>query len=104
MGGRQIYACKAIAARLPQGNVLVEPFLGAGSIFLNTDFDAYILSDINPDLIAFYRLLQVCPDKLIADARSFFVPRNNDKERYYAYRRLFNQTRDPYQRSLLFFI
>ena len=33
---------EAIAARLPQGNVLVEPFLGAGSIFLNTDFDAYI--------------------------------------------------------------
>lgn len=93
---------EAIAARLPQGNVLVEPFLGAGSIFLNTDFDAYILSDINPDLIAFYRLLQVCPDQLITDARSFFVSRNNDKARYYEYRRLFNQTRDPYQRSLLF--
>ena len=41
---------ESIAQYLPTGKVLVEPFVGAGSVFLNTDFDAYLLADINPDL------------------------------------------------------
>ena len=57
-----------------------------------------------PRLNSFLPFVAGVPDKLIADVRSFFVPRNNDKERYYAYRRLFNQTRDPYQRSCYIWI
>lgn len=92
----------AILARLPHGDVLVEPFLGAGSVFLNSSFKSYILADINPDLIGFYKLLQSCPDRVIQDARLFFVSKNNDKKRYYAFRQQFNQTTDSYERALLF--
>lgn len=31
---------ESIAQYLPQGKVLVEPFVGAGSVFLNTDYEA----------------------------------------------------------------
>ncbi|WP_300583285.1 DNA adenine methylase, partial [uncultured Pseudoalteromonas sp.] len=44
-----------IRTRLKQASMdadtLVEPFVGAGSVFLNTDFKHYILNDINADLI-----------------------------------------------------
>ena len=35
----------SITARLPQGRVLVEPFVGAGSVFMNTEYEAYLLAD-----------------------------------------------------------
>ncbi|HBZ75683.1 MAG TPA: DNA adenine methylase, partial [Leclercia adecarboxylata] len=35
-----------IKQRLPAGECLVEPFVGAGSVFLNTDYSRYILADI----------------------------------------------------------
>ena len=54
-----------IQARLPQANKLIEPFVGAGSVFLNTQFSRYLLNDINPDLINLYNLLKAQPDALI---------------------------------------
>lgn len=47
-----------IQRHLPEARELVEPFVGAGSVFLNTDFERYLLADINPDLINFYNLLK----------------------------------------------
>ena len=32
---------ESITQFLPTGKVLVEPFVGAGSVFLNTDYEAY---------------------------------------------------------------
>ena len=42
---------------LPQGKRLVEPFVGAGSIFLNADFDTFLINDFNKHLIVLYREL-----------------------------------------------
>ena len=44
-----------IKKHLPEGECLIEPFVGAGSVFLNTDFSRYILADINSDLISLDR-------------------------------------------------
>ncbi|NQZ93802.1 MAG: Dam family site-specific DNA-(adenine-N6)-methyltransferase [Moritella sp.] len=88
--------------KLPAGKRLVEPFVGAGSVFLNTDYDEYLLNDINPDLINMYKILQQKPEQFIADAQRFFTPEFNDKERYYKIREKFNKTSNPYQRSLMF--
>ena len=41
-----------------QGNCLIEPFMGAGSVFLNTEYDSYILADINSDLIHLYNTVK----------------------------------------------
>jgi len=87
---------------LPKGERLIEPFVGAGSIFLNSDYDNYLLNDINQDLINLYQILQQKPDQFIEDARQFFTPENNDAEVYYQFRKEFNESEDKYFRSLMF--
>ncbi len=47
-----------IHSLLPQGKQLIEPFVGGGAVFLNTDFEHYLLNDANPDLITLYQTLQ----------------------------------------------
>lgn len=87
---------------LPDGKRLIEPFIGAGSIFLNTDYDEYILNDINADLINLYKIVQHSPIKFIDDAARLFSKGNNTPESYYQLRKEFNATDDKYYRSLLF--
>lgn len=92
----------AISLQLPQAPLLVEPFVGAGSVFLNTDYPAYLLNDINADLINLYQLLQTKPADFIADAQNLFVQSSNEKSSYLSFREEFNQSTDSYLRSLLF--
>lgn len=87
---------------LPQGKRLIEPFVGAGSVFLNTDYDHYLLNDINQDLINLYKTLQVKPEAYIQAARELFVPRYNQKDAYLELRQAFNQTTDSFERSVMF--
>ncbi|MBC3767611.1 Dam family site-specific DNA-(adenine-N6)-methyltransferase [Neptunicella marina] len=92
----------SIRSLLPEGNSLIEPFVGAGSVFLNTAYDKYVLNDINPDLINLYQHLKKTPEKLIHDAQTYFISANNDAAKYYAIRAEFNQSKDSYYRSVLF--
>lgn len=91
-----------IAKTLPKGKCLIEPFVGAGSIFLNTNYPKYILNDINQDLISLYKILQTKPDAFIQDAKMLFSGENNQSERYYQLRKEFNDSDDGYFRSLVF--
>ena len=91
-----------INTRLPEGKKLIEPFVGAGSVFLNSDYDSYLLNDVNPDLIALYKFVKARPVSFVRDAKKLFVPKNNDKVTYYGLRQEFNASDDPYYRSLLF--
>lgn len=91
-----------IKAHLPEGKKLVEPFVGAGSVFLNTDFDSYLLCDINADLINLYKILKSTPDRYIAEAEKMFSACNNHADKYYDYRQEFNDSTDPFRRSVLF--
>lgn len=52
--GGKTRLCEKINAILPIGNRLIEPFVGAGSVFLNTKYPEYLLSDVNQDLIDIY--------------------------------------------------
>ncbi len=87
---------------LPEGRKLVEPFVGAGSVFLNTDYEQYLLADINPDLINLYNLLKESPEAYISEAKRWFVSENNRKEAYLSIRAQFNATDDVMYRSLAF--
>ncbi|MEW6998779.1 Dam family site-specific DNA-(adenine-N6)-methyltransferase [Colwelliaceae bacterium BS250] len=91
-----------IRKMLPKGQRLIEPFAGAGSIFLNTQYSQYIINDINKDLINLYKTLQYCPEQFITDSRKLFSEDYNIAEEYYEIRKQFNATDDPYQRSLMF--
>lgn len=87
---------------LPSGNVLIEPFIGSGAVFLNTDYPQYILADINPDLINLYKILQKEQDKFIKYASKFFTTSSNNSEVYYQNRELFNKTKQGEKRAALF--
>jgi len=81
---------------------LVEPFVGGGSVFLNLEFDEYLLCDTNHDLIALYKAMKRAPKKFQKHARALFTDKNNTADQYYQLRDEFNQTDDPYRRALLF--
>ncbi|AKJ40903.1 adenine-specific DNA-methyltransferase [Pragia fontium] len=91
-----------IREHLPKGERLIEPFVGAGSVFLNTDYEEYILADINSDLINLYDIVKQCPDRVVQDARELFSEEYNQEPVYYQLRTEFNQSRDRYRRALLF--
>ncbi|NIF24209.1 adenine-specific DNA-methyltransferase [Candidatus Pantoea multigeneris] len=91
-----------IRRHLPPGDCLVEPFVGAGSVFLNTEFDRYHLADINNDLINLYNIVKTRTAAFIRDAQRLFNAEGNTSEVYYARRIAFNASRDSYERALLF--
>lgn len=91
-----------IKKHLPPGECLIEPFVGAGSVFLNTDFSRYILADINSDLISLYDIVKTRTDEYVQSARELFVPQTNQTDVYYQLRNEFNQCRDPLRRAGLF--
>jgi len=91
-----------IRRHLPQGDCLIEPFVGAGSVFLNTDYERYHLADINSDLINLYNIVKHRSAAFIEDARRLFSPEGNSSECYYQRRTAFNASRDAYERALLF--
>ncbi|MEZ8379791.1 DNA adenine methylase [Vibrio splendidus] len=91
-----------IQRHLPPARKLVEPFVGAGSVFLNTDFEQYLLADINPDLINLYNLLKTDPETYITEAKRWFCPENNRREVFLAVRAEFNGTDNVMYRSLAF--
>ena len=91
-----------IKRHLPQGECLSEPFVGAGSVFLNTDFSRYILADINSDLISLYNIVKTRTDEYVQASRELFMPETNQAEVYYRFREEFNASQDPFRRAVLF--
>ena len=91
-----------IKRHLPQGECLIEPFVGAGSVFLNTDFSRYILADINSDLISLYKIVKTRTDEYVKASRELFMPETNQAEVYYRFREEFNASEDPFRRAVLF--
>lgn len=80
-----------IKKHLPEGKRLIEPFVGAGNVFINTDYDEYILNDINGDLIEFYETLKSPPSQpdFINYLEDFFIDAN-EENLYYHRRDRFN--------------
>lgn len=91
-----------IQTTLPQGKRLIEPFVGSGAVFLNTNYGRYLLSDSNQDLIWLYQHLKAEGEIFINDCRSFFKPINNNEQAFYKFRTLFNTTKDTRLKSMLF--
>lgn len=88
---------------IPAGMRLIEPFVGGGSVFLNSDKHAcFLLADVNTDLINLYQMLAVVPGAVIRHARVMF-DRLNNAESYTALRDEFNaQVMDGPERAAAF--
>lgn len=87
---------------LPKRTILIEPFVGAGALFLNTFHEQLFLNDLNRDLINLYRHLQLSGKKFTQDAKTFFGNKYNRKTMYYRLRDRFNRSDDLWERALLF--
>lgn len=66
---------------IPKGKRLIEPFVGAGSVFMNAGFQDVIINDVNPDLINLYKILKHNGPKLIYEA-GLLNQWCNSEERY----------------------
>ncbi|EHK5470627.1 Dam family site-specific DNA-(adenine-N6)-methyltransferase [Escherichia coli] len=87
---------------LPEGNRLIEPFVGGGAVFMNAGYQENLLNDVNADLINFYKTLQREEHSLITLAHRFFLDYNT-REGYLAVRNAFNkQVYDDLHRAAAF--
>jgi DNA adenine methylase len=105
VGGQQIRVLDRLKKWLPrptETSRLIEPFVGSGSVFLNTDYSRYLLNDTNLDLICFYRFVQTEQQSFIDYCRTFFDPKYNTSENYYTTRDVFNTTDDLRLKAALF--
>lgn len=85
-----------------KGRKLIEPFVGAGAVFLNLHFEHYLLGDINPDLINMYGFLKKERQRFINYAQSFFTEENNTQQRYLQFRDEFNRGLKGRRRAAIF--
>jgi DNA adenine methylase len=100
--GNKYRVLEKIHPLLPRGKRLIEPFAGSGALFLNSDFQRYLLMDCNNDLISLYNILKQDGAGFIDYCAQYFTPATNREERYYKLRAQFNNSDDPYLRAALF--
>ncbi len=90
-----------IRDKLRPGLRLIEPFTGSGAVFLNTDYERYLLADTNPDLINLYKQLVEEGQPFINYCHTLFI-KGNSKAQYYRSREQFNRAGDIRRKSALF--
>lgn len=73
---------------LPRGDRLIEPFVGAGSVFLNAGFSRNLLGDVNGDLINLWQCMAEDADQVIELASDLFFWQA--REDYLLVRKSFN--------------
>lgn len=100
--GNKYRIIERVKSRLPTGERLVEPFAGSAAVFLNTDYDEYLLCDTNADLINLYTLLRDEGSTFIDHARRWFDGSHNNEASYYDLREEFNASQQPEERAALF--
>ncbi|EAZ5991669.1 DNA adenine methylase [Salmonella enterica] len=76
---------KHLPANAPR---LVEPFAGSCAVMMATDFPAYLVADINPDLINMYQQIKNDPEFFIMIAQGLF--KQNSKDSFGRIRHSFN--------------
>lgn len=97
------YNClQKILPSLPAGERLIEPFLGSGAVFMNTNYPSYLLAESNADLVDFFTTLQTEGSDFIHFCKGYFQPKFNCQEAYYKYREAFNSLPTSKEKSALF--
>lgn len=100
--GSKVRIIETLKQHLPAGQRLVEPFAGSCAVMMNTDYDEYLIADVNPDLINLYRAIKMDADSFIEHAKRYFVA-GNTAERYYMLRNAFNlKQADLVERAAMF--
>lgn len=100
--GGKFQIINKIRTTLPQGTRLIEPFVGSGAVFLNTDYSKCLLADINADLINLFKHLKSEKHDFILFCKQFFSAEFNNKSTFLLLRSEFNTTEDSYLKAALF--
>jgi len=79
---------------------LIEPFVGAGSIFLAANYPEYVLNDANSDLAAVWVALKSRPNEFIARAEAYFTNDYHSQNGYLKIRAEFNSEVDRFERAV----
>lgn len=91
-----------LQSKLLPGSRLIEPFTGSGAVFLNVNYDSYLLADSNKDLIDLFQAVQSRGAEFVDYAGQLFTEQNNTEAAYYRLRAEFNTTQDAWRKSALF--
>lgn len=83
-------------------DTIVEPFMGSGVVFNNSQHRKGLLADGNRDLILFHSFLRNHRDSFIKDCAEYFDPKYNTESAFLELRELFNSTLSDWQKAVLF--
>ncbi|SFR13748.1 DNA adenine methylase [Enterobacter sp. kpr-6] len=87
---------------LPEGKRLVEPFAGSCAVMMNTEYEEYLIADVNPDLINLYQQIKEKPEAVIHHLGNMFLLKNT-KAGYLNAREIFNAGQlYPLERAVFF--
>lgn len=101
-GGKYKLATK-INENLIEGKRFVEPFVGSGAVFMNTNYSTYLLCDTNADLIGLYNNIKNKFEELYAIIETLFDGTYNTEEIFYKLRDEFNTlASDDVRKSAIF--
>ncbi|HBU6131535.1 DNA adenine methylase [Enterobacter sp. 168J2] len=95
--GSKVRIMPQLRDHLPEGKRLVEPFAGSCAVMMNTDYDEYLIADLNPDLVNLYKVMTYYTDAFLNELDLMFsAGALGDLESravyYYAIREAFNQS------------
>ncbi|PAO20148.1 DNA adenine methylase, partial [Enterobacter roggenkampii] len=93
--GSKVRIMPQLREHLPEGKRLVEPFAGSCAVMMNTDYDEYLIADLNPDLVNLYKVMTYYTDAFLNELDLMFsAGALGDQESravyYYAIREAFN--------------
>ncbi|WP_105574379.1 DNA adenine methylase [Cronobacter sakazakii] len=93
--GSKVRIMPHLRDHLPEGKRLVEPFAGSCAVMMNTDYDEYLIADLNPDLVNLYKVMMYYTDAFLNELDLMFsTGALGDLESravyYYAIREAFN--------------
>lgn len=93
--GSKVRIMPQLRDHLPEGKRLVEPFAGSCAVMMNTDYDEYLIADLNPDLVNLYKAMTYHTDAFLMELEALFSAGALGEEEsraifYYAVRDAFN--------------
>ncbi|HTD66396.1 MAG TPA: Dam family site-specific DNA-(adenine-N6)-methyltransferase [Candidatus Limnocylindria bacterium] len=101
--GAKTQLVKKLRPLFPEGDYrFIEPFVGSGVVFLNTQYRSSLLSDSNQDIISLYSVLKRKPREFIQRCRELFIAENNFEEQFYKLRAEFNSCDNIERRASIF--
>ncbi|MEY0875192.1 DNA adenine methylase [Providencia manganoxydans] len=75
--GSKVRIIEQLRPHLPKSKRLVEPFAGSCAVMMNTDYEQYLIADVNQDLICFYNHIKDNDNGFISTLKQLFIDANN---------------------------